>query len=132
VRGAAQCSNQPTAGNNETAARYQHQEASELDSAMQQPVNSRQQRDSSSEQGNQKSAVTADLERKGKMHLWMSNEMSEARRHFNEHQIKQLVYRLLAPYKCCVNSAQILGCMQSRTEDKQAQECARFKVGNIQ
>jgi hypothetical protein len=35
--------------------------------AMQQPVNSRQQRDSISEHGNQKSAVTADLERKGKI-----------------------------------------------------------------
>jgi hypothetical protein len=42
-------------------------EASERVSAMQQPVNSSHQRVRSSEQGSQKSAVTADLERKGKM-----------------------------------------------------------------
>jgi hypothetical protein len=42
-------------------------EASQRGSAMQQPVNSSHQRLSTSEQGSQKSAVTADLERKGKM-----------------------------------------------------------------
>jgi hypothetical protein len=42
-------------------------EESEKGSTMQQPVNSSHQRVRRSEQGNQKSAVTADLERKGKM-----------------------------------------------------------------
>ncbi len=42
-------------------------EASQRGSAIQQPVNSSHQRLSTSEQGSQKSAVTADLERKGKM-----------------------------------------------------------------
>ena len=42
-------------------------EASQRVSARQQPVNSSHRRVSSSENGSQKSAVTADLERKGKM-----------------------------------------------------------------